>query len=346
MHINKTLLFILCSALGLTSAAQDTVYFKTGNFFPVIIRDNQPDFIEYRLLDEFSKENFFVKKNILLAIKSKEGFVEEILHDSSATFHSAYYFIENNGDTIREDPNYNPAASYPTDTLIKLKKFTDNRFYTKTYSDLPHFYINDSASKFLNSNSVIFMGVNFSFMTLVNPHDKPKAPLIKVQHLSEVAININGNKDLITYRKTFFPGKNTWLDTKASTVSYKTLQSMSWVSVNDYVLPAGKIPAIIKSFNFEQKEGTGVIFIVEKLSKPQTTVSGYWVAFDFATHKTLLIDYIKFTQVELQMNNFRFYSIGWHTYWGAGLMAAGVYQPVSFQKYLQLEKKDQLQLTD
>ncbi len=37
---------------------------------------------------------------------------------------------------------------------------------------------------------------------------------------------------------------------------------------------------------------------------------------------------------------------GWANYWEQGLLEAGVYMPLSFQKYLQLQKKGPVQLTD
>jgi hypothetical protein len=173
-------------------------------------------------------------------------------------------------------------------------------------------------------------------------HDKFKAAFIKENHLPKVAGNANANKLVLDYRESFLKGKKLWIDTRASARSFEALDAMSWVSATDYTLPVSKVPAIIRSLNCEKPEGVGIVFIMEKLSKPDKAVAGYWVVFDFATRKALLIDYIHYGKVELQTSTIA----GWEGYWGIALADAGVYIPITFQKYLELEGKGKLQLID
>ena len=80
---------------------------------------------------------------------------------------------------------------------------------------------------------------------------------------------------------------------------------------------------------------------IEKFAKETHRITGYWVAFDFGTRQTLLIDYIQFSAVGSQSSGY-----GWANYWEQGLLEAGVYMPLSFQKYLQLQKKGPIPFTD
>ncbi|HLP53049.1 MAG TPA: hypothetical protein VK154_19305 [Chitinophagales bacterium] len=325
-------------------SAQDTVYTTSGVLYDIKIRDNQVDFVEYRpISEEFDKQNIFLSKQYVNTIKRHGGFIEDVVHDSANAFHSVFSYVDSNGNKFTEDINYNPASSFPIDTSIKLKRFKKDEYYTRKYGDYNHFYINDPARKFSTCKAVTFIGVNFSFMKLVNYHDKIKASIVRNKYLSTVAIKINTNPGLIAYRDAFLRGKHLLIETKASGASYKLLDPMSWIAANEYDLPVGKIPAIIRSLDCPGLEGVGVVFVIEKFSKPEKAVSGYWVAFDFSTRSVLLIDYINFKKVELQINNFM---NGWVGYWEAGALNAGVLLPLSFQEYLRLESKGKFELTE
>lgn len=110
-------LLLMCSGLLF---AQDTIYTFKKVLYNVKIRDQQADFIEYRLPDDFDKVNYFINTTDIVAVKRKGCAVEQIIHDSPTTFHSVYFFIETNGDTVKEDLAYNPAGKFAIDPSVKL----------------------------------------------------------------------------------------------------------------------------------------------------------------------------------------------------------------------------------
>lgn len=281
-------------------------------------------------------------KKFIRAIRFENGLLEEIEHKSTGEYHSTISFIESNGNTTRLNPAYDPTASFVSDTSIKLRHFSDDRFYANNYTYNAHFYINDTAKKFLNSSEITYLGANFAFMKLVSEKEIGKAVPLKLKYLKQLCIDINGNEDLKNYQNTFIKGKKTWMDTREAALSYKKPQTLSWVSKEPYAIAAGKVPALIKTLDYKQSSGLALIFIVERFSKPEHSVSGYWVVFDFAGRKPLLIDYVASDKIQYQFDE----SSVWCSYWRTGLVNGGVYNPLSFQKYLQLEKKGQFQLAD
>ncbi len=340
MKMNKALLFILFYALSLITFAQDTIYMRDGNSITAFIRDNQYSFIEYRN-DLITKQNLFMDKKLIHTIRFMSGLLEEV-QERDTGYYSTISFIESNGDTSRLDYSYNPTASLSLDTLIKLRRFSNNKFYTRNYIDHPHFYINDTDKRFLSSSEITYLGVNFEFIKLVSETELGRSIPLKLKYLKQLCIDINGNEDLKNYQNSFIKDKKTWIDTREAVLSYNKVQTLSWVSKKEYAIEAGKIPAIIESLSYEQKKGLGLIFIVERFSKSQHAVSGYWVVFDFADRKPLLIDYTEFNKIQYQFDE----SSVWCSYWQYGLVNGGVYNPLSFNRYLELQKKGQLQLTD
>ncbi len=338
MFIIKQLFIIFSFTFYFACSAQDTIYTYTGVLKNVKIRDNQPTFVEYRPAYDEEKENIFLQKKDILAIVGKRGFYEIIVHDTPDSFHSTYFFIDSAGDTLRLNPAYEPSGVYATDSTIKLRRFKNDNDYSRYYGSRPHFYVNDSALQFYSSKQATFIGIDFSCMKLVNDNELPKGKLIKERYLSRLAERVNSNK---LYDPIFLEGKKVISAIEQMQNSYSNLDSVSWVTAQNYTLAAGKIPAYIRHCNYKQTSGTGLTFIIEKFAKETHRITGYWVAFDFATRQTLLIDYIQFSAVGSQSSGY-----GWANYWEQGLLEAGVYAPLSFQKYLQLQKKGQLQLTD
>ncbi|MES2620986.1 MAG: hypothetical protein V4615_09040 [Bacteroidota bacterium] len=234
-----------------------------------------------------------------------------------------------------------PVAEFKIDSTIELSRFKKDNEYVSNYGARPHFYINDPEKKFLNCKQVTYVGVVFSYMKLVSERDLPKAGIIKEKYLPVVAYNINHYENMPKYRYNFFKGKETIDSMDLSVTSYKAVDAESWVTIQDYKIEPGKIPAIIRHLQFPQKEGIGAIFVLETCSKTDGAVSGYWVILDFADRKTLLMDYIIYSKVHVQSDAIL---SGWPGYWVAAIHSAGVYEPVSFQKYLELEKKGQFEM--
>lgn len=315
--------------------AQDTIYTTTGVIKNVRIRDNKPTFIEYRAnTDEI--ENVFLQKQIINAIKSKGGFHEIIIHTDTNAYYSVYYIVDSTGDTLRFDPTYDPSGITTIDTTVKLCRFKNDREYAAYYGNRQHLYINDPENKFLNCTEVVFEGVDFSCMKLVNAHELRKSKLIKDHYLAPVAQRVNSND---YYIPVTIPQKKVINDIQFSASSSNGLDSISWVTAQDYNLPAGKIPTVIKRMKFTRQNGIGLIFIVEKFVKQTHSIHGYWVAFDFETRQTLLLDYIHFNAVGSQSGGY-----GWTSYWLSALTESGVYDPISFLKYLAVAKKGKLEL--
>ncbi len=125
-------------------------------------------------------------------------------------------------------------------------------------------------------------------------------------------------------------------------MSYKKPHTLCWVSKDEYAIEPGKVPAIINSLPYKQKTGLAIIYIVERFCKPKHSVSGYWVVFDFADRKPLLIDYTEFTKIQYQFDEVSV----WCSYWQYGLVNGGVYNPLSFNRYLELEKKGKFKLAN
>ncbi len=205
MKLNKALLFILFHAITLVAFAQDTIYLRDGNSFTAFIRDNQYSFIEYRN-DLITKQNLFMDKKLIHTIRFMSGLLEETQERDTGYF-SKISFIEENGDTSRLGPIYDPIAPFANDTLIKLRRFSDNRFYTRNYVDRPHFYINDTDKKFLNSTDITYLGVNFEFVKLVSQTELGRAISLKYKYLKQLCIDINGNEDLNNYGSILLKNK-------------------------------------------------------------------------------------------------------------------------------------------
>lgn len=343
MNLHYTSLWLLLCLLQLKVAfCQDSIYTTSSILANVRIRDNDPDFVVYRIPADDYEKNYFLNKKFVNRIVYKRGFIEDITHYTNGDYKSVYSFVDSNGIVYKENTNYDPSANLPFTNGIKLSRFKNDKYYSRTYGEFNHFYINDPEKRFYNSKEVIFTGVNFGYMKLINQHDRLKVYIVTNKHLKNVSNNINSADQLTAYPTTFLKGKRMRPETRAAAVSYKKLDQMSWINPDDkdYSLPPGKIPAIISLLEYEIKEGIGLTFIVEKFSKPEKAISGYWVAFDFASKKILLLDYIYFNKVRLQLSNF----IGWDGYWEAGALAAGVLEPISFQYYLDLEKKGKFEL--
>jgi hypothetical protein len=327
------LILIMFFVAHFSVSAQETIYTATNIYSNVKIRDYQPDFVEYRLLDnEYSKENYFLKKKDILAIVNPDGFHEIVIHDDAEHFHSIYYWVNNLGDTLRVNINYDPTAHFETDPKVKLCRFRNDSEYGQLYGKWNHIYFNDPEKKFTNARQLIFKGVDFSCMRLVNAKEISKAILIKNRYLSRISQTINSSKFLTPM--SFERKIKVIEEMKESENSYKSLDSISWVSDKDYKIDVRKIPAIIKSLSFSHNEGIALLFLVEKFSKADHELSGYWVAFDLSDRKTLLIDYILAERIGSQSTGF-----GWDNYWLSALTGAGAYDPYTFYKYLDLEKK-------
>lgn len=344
MNLYYTCLWLLLCLLQLKVAfCQDSIYTTSSLLANVRIRDNEQDFVVYRMPNDNFEKNYFLSKKYVNKIVYKRGFIEDVIHESNGEYSSVYSYVDSNGQLYKENVNYDPSASLPFTNGIKLRRIKNDNYYSRTYGDFNHFYINDPEKRFYNCKEVIFTGVNFGYMKLINHHDRLKVYIVTNKHLKNVSVNINSAEQLTAYPTTFLKGKRMRPETRAAAVSYKKLDQMSWINPDnkDYSLPAGKIPAIISLLEYDIKEGIGLTFIVEKFSKPEKAVSGYWVVFDFATRKVLLLDYIYFNKLQLQVSNF---FSGWDGYWEAGALAAGVLEPISFQYYLDMEKKGKFEL--
>ncbi len=227
-------------------------------------------------------------------------------------------------------------GNFEIDSTIKLCRFKNDKEYAGFYGKRPHFYLNDSEKKFLNCKQISFAGVDFSCMMLINPTEVSKGEYILNKHMPLLSGRVNGME---VYSAIDLGNKKVLHAAKISVDSYKSLENYPWITVRDYVLDARTIPAIIKSRKLEDKEGLGLLFIVEKFSKQDKTISGYWVVFDFNDRKTLLIDYIKFNSVGAGSSNY-----GWVSYWETALLESGIYMPISFQRYLELARKGDVEL--
>ena len=86
------LLLIVSSLCFNFIQGQDTIYTLNNTLYDVRVRDNQPDFVEYRIRADDFEKNYFLNKKDILKIVLKGGFAEEIVHSSTDRFHSVFSY--------------------------------------------------------------------------------------------------------------------------------------------------------------------------------------------------------------------------------------------------------------
>lgn len=229
-----------------------------------------------------------------------------------------------------------PTERFEKDASVQLCGFKSAKDAHYKGQKQNRLYVNDPDKKFVASKQLICLGIDFSFMKLISSHDQDNAADLKAKDMAHLANFMNDDPGMYFLNDKFGQGKKVKPEMNQLKGSWKNLDDKNWIISDDedYNIAPGKIPAIIKSYAFTQTQGLGAIFLLEKLNKPGHSVSGYWVIFDFADKKTLVIDHLVYNDVTPQTAE-----SGWWLFWKGALNDAQVWHPFDIEKYYDLEKK-------
>jgi hypothetical protein len=235
-------------------------------------------------------------------------------------------------------PKCDPTASFAVDPAVQLCGFKSNKDAHYKGQKQNTLYVNDPDKKFLNSKQMICLGMDFSFMKVVNEDEVGNAADIKAKDLSRLAGFMNEDPGIYFLSDKFGNGRKVKPQMDKMKASWRNVNEDNWVSADDYQIAPGKIPAIIKAGAYEPKDGIGCVFLVEKFARAQKTLSGYWVIFDFATRNVLVIDHLVYSDVTPPIG-----AASWYLFWRGALGDAQVWHPFDIEKYTELEKKGQFE---
>ncbi len=235
-------------------------------------------------------------------------------------------------------PKCDPTAAFSVDPAVQLCGFKSSKDAHYKGQKQNTLYVNDPDKKFLNCKQMVCMGMDFSFMKDVNEDEVGNAADIKAKDLSRLAGFMNEDPGIYFLADKFGGSRKVKPQMDKMKGSWRNVNEDNWVSADDYQLAPGKIPAIIKVATYDPKEGIGAVFLVEKFAKAQKTLSGYWVIFDFADRRVLLIDHLVYSDVTPPIG-----AASWYLFWRGALDDAQVWHPFDIEKYCELEKKGQFE---
>ena len=110
---------------------QDTIYTYRETIKNVRIINNGRELVIYRLPDDINADNMVITKKDIRAVSTAPGLHELIIRDTDQLFHSVYFKMGAEGDTVWLNPDYDPSGISSLDLSVKLCRFKNDKEYTQ-----------------------------------------------------------------------------------------------------------------------------------------------------------------------------------------------------------------------
>lgn len=145
-----------------------------------------------------------------------------------------------------------------------------------------------SKSEVFNTNQIVWYGLDFSEARLIGSEGFTDPVDIKNRLFDSWNNLFISEPDKYDLKKTF--GKaNVENDLSLTEERNKAINVKNLVTDNSFTLAENTIPLILKQYHYDQKEGVGLVFIIESFNKTKEQGTMYVTFFDIATKKPLLI---------------------------------------------------------
>ncbi len=142
-------------------------------------------------------------------------------------------------------------------------------------------------SDVFNTNDVVFYGLDFSKARFIGTEGFKNPPLLKNSFFNSWNHLLVNERDKYSIEE-FFGKTNVEYDISAVEERNQTPKVEDLVINKSYTLPQSETAAMVKALKTDQKEGIGLVFIVESYSKFAENGTMYVTFFDIANKEILL----------------------------------------------------------